>query len=333
MANFTAVEKLLREATGTIFPAAQLVVVDGFRVVLDRAVGEATEQTLFDIASLTKPLSTVTLTMLLVDRGQLSLNGQVRPGMTIRQLLSHSSGLPAWKQLSAGPDSASVREGIVEAARREPLETPPGTHASYSDLGFILLGDALEHATGRRLDALFADEVARQLGLGTTFRPSDRSRCAPAEGLRGIVHDQNARAMEGVAGHAGLFSTAEDVSLLGDALMAAWRDADPALVSGKRPRVVEPRTVRTFWSPSEVPDSTWCLGWDRPSLVGSSAGERWPRDGVGHLGFTGCSMWLDPRRARSVVLLSNRVEPTRQNDRIKAFRPILHDAISEALDG
>jgi len=91
--------------------------------------------------------------------------------------------------------------------------------------------------------------------------------------------------------------------------------------------------VRQMWTPSAVPGSTWCLGWDRPSPVGSSAGERWPRDGVGHLGFTGCSIWIDPPRARWVVLLTNRVHPTRANEAIKQFRPLIHDAIVTALDG
>jgi CubicO group peptidase (beta-lactamase class C family) len=97
--------------------------------------------------------------------------------------------------------------------------------------------------------------------------------------------------------------------------------------------LVQPETVRRFWHPSGVPGSTWCLGWDRPSPGASSAGARWPRDGVGHLGFTGCSLWIDPPRARWVVLLSNRVHPTRANDAIKAFRPVLHDAVVAALDG
>jgi CubicO group peptidase (beta-lactamase class C family) len=125
-----------------------------------------------------------------------------------------------------------------------------------------------------------------------------------------------------VAGHAGLFSTARDVAKLAMALVGAWHG---------QPSIVATESVRRFWSPSGVPGSTWCLGWDRPAASGSSAGDLWPKDGVGHLGFTGCSLWLDPGHGRAVVLLSNRVHPTRANERIKAFRPLLHDAIVQAL--
>jgi CubicO group peptidase (beta-lactamase class C family) len=298
-----AVERLLEEAVGVVFPSAQLVVVDGGRTVLERAVGAADERTLFDVASLTKPLSTTLLIML----EQVGLDEAVRPGITVRHLLSHSSGLPAWKLLGADP---------VAAARREPLEYPTGSKSVYSDLGFILLGDYLTRpAHGMDQVELFQDLIARPLGVETTYEPADRSRCAPCEGLQGTVHDENARA--GATGHAGLFSTARDVSRI----VAAHFDESFV------PRAV----VEQFWRPSGVPGSTWCLGWDRPSPTSSQAGARWPRDGVGHLGFTGCSIWIDPPRRRWVVLLTNRVEPTRKNERIKGFRPLLHDAIVAAL--
>jgi CubicO group peptidase (beta-lactamase class C family) len=131
--------------------------------------------------------------------------------------------------------------------------------------------------------------------------------------------------MGGVAGHAGLFATAREVSRIAAALVGAWRGAaDPIVATG---------TVRRFWSPSGTPGSTWCLGWDRPSPGASQAGARWPRDGVGHLGFTGSSLWIDPPRARWVVLLSNRVLFGRDHEAIRAFRPALHDAIVAALEG
>jgi CubicO group peptidase (beta-lactamase class C family) len=300
-----AVERLLEDAVGDVFPSAQLVVVDGGRTVLERAVGAADERTLFDVASLTKPLST---TLLLMLRPEIGLDEQVRPGITVRNLLSHSSGLPAWKLLGADP---------VAAARREPLEYPTGTKSVYSDLGFILLGDHLQRRTTMSQVELFQDLIARPLGVETTYEPADRARCAPCEGLQGTVHDENARA--GATGHAGLFSTARDVSRI---VAAHFED-----------RLVRRAVVEQYWQPSGVPGSTWCLGWDRPSPTGSQAGARWPRDGVGHLGFTGCSIWIDPPRRRWVVLLSNRVEPTRKNERIKHFRPLLHDTIVAALDG
>ena len=307
MKDLRAVEKLLSDAVGPVFPAAQLVVVDGGRTVLELAVGAATSDTLFDIASLTKPLGTTLLAMM----HSLRLEDEVRAGIRVRDLLSHSSGLPAWKLL--GPDP-------VGAARVEPLEYPTGEKSLYSDLGFLLLGDQLERVTGRSLAELFVDGIAAQLSVGTTFRP-DVARCAPCEGLRGVPHDENARALferGRAAGHAGLFSTAREVSRI---VEAHFDD-----------RLVPRATVERFWQPCGVPGSTWCLGWDRPSLGASQAGARWPRQGVGHLGFTGCSIWIDPPRRRWVVLLSNRVEPSRDNQRIKQLRPALHDAIVAALD-
>ncbi len=315
---------MLRDAVGRAFPAAQLIAVDHFSLVFERTVGDCDPATLFDIASLTKPLSTATLAMMAIEEGALALDDRPRPDVTVEQLLTHSSGLPAWKRLG---DS---RAEVLRAVAAEPLESPPGAVARYSDLGFILLGAAVEHALGEPLDAAFGRRIAQPLGVGTAFGPRDPAACAPTEGeLRGIVHDENARALGGVAGHAGLFSTARDVSRIVHALVAAWH----GVRSTSTPRLLSPARVRQQWTPSGVPGSTWCLGWDRPAATGSSAGERWPKDGIGHLGFTGCSVWIDPAQARWVVLLSNRVHPTRANEEIKQLRPVLHDAIVAALDG
>jgi CubicO group peptidase (beta-lactamase class C family) len=322
MTDFVNVDRVLDQAVGVAFPAAQLVVVDRFSLVHERAVGACDAQTWFDVASLTKALSTATLTMLAVERGQLSLDDRPRPELTVAQLLEHASGLPAWRALGAD------RDQVLRAAAAEPLEAAPGIRARYSDLGFILLGVALERACGRPLDALFAEAIAAPLALEARFGPCPPERCAPTEGeLRGVVHDENARALGGVAGHAGLFATGRDVSRIAHSLVAAWHGVRGIAA------VLPPTRVRQMWTPSHVPGSTWCLGWDRPSPTGSSAGERWPKDGVGHLGFTGCSLWIDPARARWVVLLSNRVHPTRANERVKELRPQLHDAIVAALDG
>jgi CubicO group peptidase (beta-lactamase class C family) len=301
MTSRVIIQQFLEDAVNVVFPAAQAVVVDNDEEFFSTAVGAASEATLFDLASLTKPLCTAALAR------RVDLSVEVRPGVTVWHLLSHSSGLPAWRQLGA------TREQILDAARREPLEAPPGTRALYSDLGFILLGEHLERTLGAPLDQLFAKEI----GPEARFGPLDPSRCAPCEGLRGVVHDENARAMGGVAGHAGLFSTAREVSQLVRRWVDAWHAGDAK--------------TRAFWSPSGVAGSTWCLGWDRPSAVGSSAGTRWPRDGVGHLGFTGTSIWIDPPRRRWVILLTNRVEPTRANEKIKQFRPRFHDLVVEAL--
>jgi CubicO group peptidase (beta-lactamase class C family) len=350
---FAAVDALLEDAVGVVFPAAQLVVLDGLEKKHERSYGNCANDTLFDLASLTKPLCTATLCMQLEERGALSLDEEPRPGVTVRQLLAHASGLPAWKLLPLA-GAAHPPVGARAFLQREPLEAPPGTRAVYSDLGFILLGMHLEQRTGRFLEVMFAEEIARPLGVEVAFLPPP-ARCAPTEGdLRGVVHDENARALGGVAGHAGLFGHARDVARIAHALLAAWATAPPAATSTAAPPAApEKRTnvrafsepseknersffsggaVRKFWAPSGVAGSTWCLGWDRPAAVGSSAGERWPRDGVGHLGFTGCSLWLDPARGRAVVLLTNRVHPTRANDRIKQLRPVLHDAVVAALE-
>jgi CubicO group peptidase (beta-lactamase class C family) len=329
MPQWANTDELLERAAGDVFPSAQLVVIDALQKKHERSVGAVSDATEFDIASLTKALATTTLAMMAVDAGRLSLDEEARPGVSVRHLLAHASGLPAWKLIAPAPGFANDRSGIVEAVRREPLERAPGAESRYSDLGFILLGDVLERAWGQRLDEAFAERVARPLGVQTAYGPRPPERCAPTEGeLRGVVHDENARAMGGVAGHAGLFSTAADVAAIATALLG--RRAGKTETGSSF--AVSPSTIGEFWRPSGVPASTWCLGWDRPAPQGSSAGARWPRDGVGHLGFTGCSLWLDPPRGRAVVLLSNRVYPTRANERIKAFRPALHDAVVAALD-
>jgi CubicO group peptidase (beta-lactamase class C family) len=331
---FDRVLALLHDAVGPVFPAARLIICAAATPLLDESAGDCAADTLFDVASLTKPLVTTTLAMRLVDDGRLSLDHPLRPGVTVRHALCHATGLPAWRPLheEIREDAADPRAAIVERIRSFPLEAEPGARSVYSDLGFILLGDALERAGGDRLDALFAP-IAAAFAPGATFDP-DPARCAPTRptppdqpelDLRGTVNDDNALALESVAGHAGLFATAGDVSALAAALIAAWSDRATSPIA-------RPQTVRAFWTPSGVPGSTWCLGWDRPSPVASQAGARWPRDGVGHLGFTGCSLWIDPPRARWVVLLSNRVYTPAAGDAIKTFRPALHDAIVAALD-
>jgi CubicO group peptidase (beta-lactamase class C family) len=319
-----------------VFPGAQLLVIDAGSVVLDLAVGlrslggpPVTATTLFDVASLTKALVTTLLTLRLVERGALAWDAPAQlPGVTVRHLLTHSSGLPAWRPLF---QTARGRDAIVAAAAAQGLERPPGSASVYSDLGFILLGQLVEDVAGARLDALAQRELfpavgaarARYVDLALADRPVD---VAATEGFPpGEVHDENCHAAGGVLGHAGLFATSADVAALATAVIASWH--------GDGGAVFPSALVRTLFGASSVPGSTWCLGWDRPAAHGSSAGERWPKDGVGHLGYTGCSLWLDLPRRRAVVLLTNRVHPSRENQQIKAFRPLLHDTIVGELDG
>jgi CubicO group peptidase (beta-lactamase class C family) len=324
----------------------------GARQIVPRTL-PAQPDTVYDVASVTKAVVTSLLCMQEVAAGRLQLDGHVAEGLpelagpgrdeiTWRQLLAHASGLPAyrpfWRRAAEAP---SGRLAVAQLAAREPLANPPGARAVYSDLGFILLGWWLERATGRRLDDLFARRVAAPLGLGARFvslaDPDARAELLATRSVAatqvcperrrvilGEVDDLNAAAMEGIAGHAGLFSDAADLAALARALIGAWRGETSELV----PRDV----LREFWSPSGVPGSTWRLGWDGPAPAGSQAGERLSRAAVGHLGFTGCSIWIDPAHAVTVILLANRVHPSVPgDDRFRRFRPAIHDAVLEAL--
>ena len=344
---------LVAEGDQTLFHEAF-----GARQLMPRHLPAQTD-TVYDVASLTKATVTSVLAMQEVAAGRLDLDARIddwlaeldgaeadggRAEITVRQLLSHASGLPAhrpfWRQAAGAP---AERFAITRLAAREPLEHPPGTRAVYSDLGFILLGWILERTAGARLDVLAQERIAGPLGLhATTFvnlaDPGARAQllgdhtvaatqiCSERGRLiLGEVDDLNAYAMGGIAGHAGLFSTAADLAAIARGLVAAWRgDGGAALV--------ERDVVRAFWTPSGVPESTWRLGWDGPAASGSQAGERLSRAAVGHLAFTGCSLWIDPAREISVVLLANRVHPAvPTDDRFRRFRPALHDAALEAL--
>jgi len=324
----------------------------GARQIAPRTL-PAQPDTVYDVASLTKAVVTSVLCMQEVAAGRLRLDGRVvdglaevagpgREAITWRQLLAHASGLPAyrpfWRRAAEAPSS---RLAVAQLAAHEPLVELPGTRSVYSDLGFILLGWWLERSTGRRLDDLFARRIAAPLGLGARFvslaDPDARAELLATRSVAatqacperrrvilGEVDDLNAAAMEGVAGHAGLFSDAADLAAIARALVAAWRGDGSELA----PRDV----LREFWSPSGIPGSTWRLGWDGPAPSGSQAGERLSRAAVGHLGFTGCSIWIDPERGVTLILLSNRVHPSVPgDDRFRRFRPAIHDAVLEAL--
>jgi CubicO group peptidase (beta-lactamase class C family) len=357
---------LLHGGVGSTYGAATVSFGRGGET-FSAAVGDADLSTVFDLASLTKALCTSLLCMRLVDAGQLDLDEPVLPGVPVRALLSHRSGLPAWRPLfrEAVPDrdlsvasDADARQAVIAAAAGT-ARGALATRVVYSDLGFILLGDFLERRLCERLDATFF-RLAAQLGLGGDlgFRPLDfaaqavpASRCAPTrreteprELLRGVVHDDNARAMLGVAGHAGLFGTAPAVARLALAILDAYHDAGSG---AQRALGVSAATVRRFFAqPPPLPSgtaATFGLGWDHPeplldgAATTSSAGSRWSRDGVGHLGFTGCSLWLEPAARTFVVFLTNRVcvattsEAERTHAAIKALRPALHDAVIAAL--
>ena len=320
---------------------------------LEPDVLPAAADTVYDVASLTKAVVTSVLAMRAVGGGTIRLDAPVatylpefqgdgKRTVTVRHLLCHASGLPAhrpyYEQMKGGP---SARSAIALAATREALASAPGVRSVYSDLGFILLGWILERVSGSRLDVQF-ERVVESLGLfsmgfvdldtgDARARLLAKGNVAPTERcpIRGHmliaeVHDQNAFAMGGVAGHAGLFSDAKDLGTIAAALLAAWRDEGPN-------PIVERDVIREFWRPAGIAGSTWRLGWDGPATHDSQAGQRLSREAVGHLGFTGCSLWIEPPSGRAVVLLSNRVHPTVRDDpRFRAFRPAVQDA---AIDG
>jgi CubicO group peptidase (beta-lactamase class C family) len=337
------------------FPGGVAIVGDGGAVVWEHAVGRLAREpeaggpvgidTIWDVASLTKATVTTSLVMRLVEAGRLSFDtpafahvpelGPTKHGVTIRHLMTHSSGLPAWRPFyEQGP---LEREEILRLCAAEPFEAEPGSRSVYSDLGYIVLGFVAERAAGDRLDALAARALFEPLGM-TSARfvdlaaprmafpaPVAPTEICPRRGLvHGEVHDDNCHAAGGVLGHAGLFVSAPDLARFCLALCASFGGTRPA---GGFP----PELVREVFTPCDVPGSTWRLGWDGPTETGSSLGELWPRTAVGHLGFTGCSMWLDPPRARFAILLTNRVHPTRADERIKQVRPRFHDAVWRAL--
>lgn len=317
-----------------------------------------TAETVYDVASVTKPVATTAVLMKLVAAGRVELDTRVQTlvpelcvdgsdAVTLRQLAGHASGLPAhrcfYERLLRGErmGAPSAREAILRMAGATELEYRPGTKAVYSDLGFMLLGFSLERATGERLDALTARLVTEPLGMSATRfvdldadppmprpTPVAPTEICPRRGLvSGEVHDDNAHAAGGVLGHAGLFSTVADLGRFSRAMIAAARGESSPF---------DGDVVREFFSTRAAPDTSRVLGWDTPSdpPVISHAGDLWPRDGVGHLGFTGCSIWLDPRGGRYVVLLTNSVHFGRDEIRLRlrAFRRDVMDAVVRRLE-
>ena len=307
--------------------------------------------TYFDLASLTKPLVTSLLLISLIDKKIINLNQKLnefipadiprdKKDITILQLLNHSSGLsahrPYFKQLAWLPENERPAE-MLRLIMAEPLEYSPGSTCLYSDLGFILLGFLIEKVAGVGLDHYFKRKVAAPLRLGRGLFYNRLPACrrgsyaatedCPWRGrvMRGQVSDENCWVLGGVAGHAGLFGRLDEVSSLVAALLEIWqgRMTHPFLST---------QGVKTFLeAQSGVPGSTWGLGFDRPTPGGSSSGRYLSARSVGHLGFTGTSFWIDPDRDLAIVLLSNRVHPSRDNELIKEFRPYFHDRVIELL--
>jgi CubicO group peptidase (beta-lactamase class C family) len=323
-------------------------------------------ETVFDLSSLTKALATTVAAMILTREGKLRLEDRVtrffhdfavhgKSGVTFRHLLAHCSGLAAWRpfheRIAAIEKGGKVnfcgshgaKEFTYEEIHRERPEAAPGVKTIYSDLNFILLGEAIEKITTLPLNRFCREKIFRPLKLtamdfidialvrsrrlepvpdmfaATEMCPSRRRL------LVGEVDDENAFAMGGVAGHAGLFAPVREVDRIARELISCWHG---------RSDFIPQKIVRQFWTrDGTVADSTWALGWDMPSAQGSSSGHHFSPAAVGHLGFTGTSIWIEPQRSIAVSLMTNRVHPSRDNHAIREFRPRIHDLIMEAING
>ena len=332
------------------FPGAYAVIGTRRGIIAEYGVGRLdsadatrpTSRTVWDLASLTKVVNTTSAMLQLVGSGRVALDTPVVrylpewtvPGaarVTVRHLLSHNAGLPAWRALykeAATPDEAMA---LVLAT---PLDTVPGVRFLYSDLGFILLGRLVERVSGEPLVSFSPTHVFAPVGMrDTRFLPpaSWKARTAPTEQdpwrqrkVRGEVHDENGARLGGVAGHAGLFSTAHDLSRFARLYL------NGGALDGVR--VFDSTTVAAFTRVQDTTVSRRALGWETPTGR-NSAGARLAATAFGHTGFTGTSLWMDPERDLFVLLLTNRVNPTRQNLRIGAVRSGLADAVVGALAG
>lgn len=309
---------------------------------------DITTSTLFDLASLTKPLCSVLCTLHLIETGRLhwqSTLGQRFPQdkqhITLHHLLQHTSGFPAYYpyfQAFLAKQHKENKERLLESIGKEELVYATGSTSVYSDLGFMVLGNILEERSGCALDQLFRSQITIPLAIEDQlcFLPldtkisQDRSRIAATEScpwrkktLQGEVHDEHCWLLGGVAGHAGLFGTVEAVMRLCECLLDIWKGR------ASHPAFAAPLLAHTL--SSKHPHSSWCLGFDTPTVGASSSGEYFSPQSVGHLGFSGTSFWIDPEREVVVVLLTNRIHPSRENVKIRQFRPTFHDRIMEQI--
>jgi beta-glucosidase-like glycosyl hydrolase/CubicO group peptidase (beta-lactamase class C family) len=316
----------------------------------DAKAPKVTENTIYDMASLTKVIVTTTSAMMLAQQKRLDLDAPVqrylpefsaaakadpnpswRARVTVRMLMLHDSGLPAHRDYYK---EAKGHDAVLEKILAEPLVHEPGTQVEYSDLGFILLGEIIGRLTGETLEQFAKGHIFAPLGMSDTmYNPpaSMRARIAPTELdtdfrkrlLRGEVHDENAFALGGVSGNAGLFGTADDLAAFAQMLLNGGIYAHHRLLART--------TIQEFTARQVVGDSARTLGWDVPTPPNSAAGHYLSASAYGHTGFTGTSLWIDPERGLFVVLLTNRVNPTRADEQIRQVRPAIHDAILQAL--
>ncbi|MGC1870210.1 MAG: serine hydrolase domain-containing protein [Acidobacteriaceae bacterium] len=358
MPHFPIATSVLTDAVKQrVFPGAAFGVLHPHEQFAIESIGGFTYQadsprvqtdTIFDMASVSKAIATTSVAMLLWERGQLDLDEPLarrvpgflvsdaesltalRPLVTPRMLLAHCSGLPAYAPLYK---TCATSTDLLEACLHMPLVAPPGTQAVYSDIGFILLGHLLEQIAGERLDRFCQREIFTPLGMSSTMycppvelRPSipptaDKENFR-GRILQGEVHDGNCWRLGGVSGHAGVFSNAPDTLRLADCLLTRGHN------------IFHPETISKFTTRQQMPASSgWALGWDTPT-VPSSSGTLFSAHSVGHLGYTGTSLWIDFDKQVAIVLLTNRTYPGDEaaaSETIKNVRPRFHDALMREL--
>jgi CubicO group peptidase (beta-lactamase class C family) len=355
--NMKQVDVLMRQAISEgVFPGAVLLVSKEGSIVCHNAYGMAdlfsrrsmSTQTIFDLASLTKPLATALAVMILNQQGDIGTEqelGDILPyfkkekksTIKIRHLLHHNSGLadyrPYYKEIEHLP-SEKRKQALRNLLVIEPLVYPIGTKVVYSDLGFMILEWIIERVSGKRLDCFVSEMIYGPLGIDNLFFVDLNAEKPPGVFaateqcpwrkilLAGQVHDENAYVVGGVQGHAGLFGTAAAVHMLIHKLLCAYQETSPG-------NLFQTEMVRLFFS--RLPNADKTLGFDTPALKNSSAGSYFSANSVGHLGFTGTSFWMDLDRLIIVIMLTNRVHPSRDNMAIKAFRPKLHDTVMKTL--
>jgi CubicO group peptidase (beta-lactamase class C family) len=359
--RFAAVYRVLDEAIAAhAFPGCAFGVLAKDEIVLMDALGRFTydeispavsAETIYDIASITKVAATTAAVMLLHQRGLLDLEtplGELLPAftkkraagavsptagvrVTLRHLLAHNSGLPGYVEFFR---TAATPAALMDACLALPLEAEPGARAVYSDPGFILLGKALEALTGEPLATWTEREIFQPLRLkSTVFCPpiEARSLIPPTEEdisfrrrrIQGEVQDENAWVLGGAAGHAGVFSNVPD-------LLRFAREILRAASGEGNARLFDAATVELFAQRQGPEGSSRALGWDTPS-ENSSSGKHFSPRSIGHLGFSGCSLWIDLDAGLAVALLTNRTWPDRQSQLIRQVRPAFHDALLEVL--
>lgn len=342
--KLAAAERLVQaEVRRGAFPGAALAAGRGAHMELLRGIGNAewgkyevnAERTVYDIASLTKVVATTTAVMLLVEDGKMALDvpvsrylpefsGGQKDRVTVRHLLTHTSGLPAGAGASGTP--AQVLRTLI----RTPLRAAPGEQMVYSDVGFVVLWEAARRAARQDLEQMLQARVFGPLGMKSTrYNPGGEAcdRCSPSftndagKPVRGKVHDPTARKLGGVAGNAGLFSTAADLARFAAML------ANGGELEGMR--VLDESTIRQFTA-RQPNAGNRALGWETPKASGGSSGSQVSRKAFGHTGFTGTSLWVDPERGTWTVLLANRTFDPHASNRIQALRRAVNDRVAEA---